>query len=238
MLPSLGQGVSSKRPRTTSSPSPTTPDGTDHLSSLPGEMIEEILRLLPLDDAVRTSGLAKPWRYRWAVCPGLKLTAEDPPAAVDLVLTRYACDVPRAHLEVPQEALGKIDGWIRALAAKGIRCLAVCFNPGVALRLPPLPASLFSCGELTSLLLKHCDIPALPPAFDGFPGLFELELEGVNFGEDGERTFEALIAKSPSLTCLSILFPSISRDDAEENYDFKEWKIRAPNLKILRMSAW
>ncbi|CAL5022359.1 unnamed protein product [Urochloa decumbens] len=238
MLPSQAQGVSSKRPRTASSPSPATPDGTDHLSSLPVEMIEEILRRLPLDDIVRTSGLAKPWRYLWAECPGLKLIAEDPPAAVDLVLTRYACNVSRAHLEVPQESLGKTDGWIRALAAKGIRCLAVCFNPEVAFRLPPLPASLFSCGELTSLLLKHCDIPALPPGFDGFPGLLELELEDVNFGEDGERTFEALITKSPSLTCLSILSPSISSDDAEGNYNYRQWTIRAPNLKILRMSAW
>ncbi|CAL4969769.1 unnamed protein product [Urochloa decumbens] len=236
MLPSLGHGVSSKRLRTTSSPSPTTPDGTDYLSSLPVEMIEEILWCLPLDDAVRTSGLAKPWRYLWAECPGLELIAEDPPGAIDLVLTRYACDVSHARHEVPPESLGKIDGWIRALAAKGIRRLAVCFNPEGAFRLPLLPASLFSCGQLTTLLLKHCDIPTLPPAFDGFPGLLELELEYVNFGEDGERTFEALIAKSPSLTCLSILFPSISSDDAEENY--REWKIRAPYLKILRMSAW
>ncbi|CAL4969770.1 unnamed protein product [Urochloa decumbens] len=235
MLPSLGmQGHSSKRPRNTSSPSPATPDGaTDHLSSLPDEMAEEILRRLPLDDVVRTSCLAKPWRFRWANCRGLELIAKDPPAAVDFVLTRYACGVSHAHLE---ESLGKIDGWIRALDAKGIRCLAVCFNPEGALRLPLVPASLFSCSDLTSLLLKHCDIPALPPAFDGFPGLLELELEYVNFGEDGERTFEALIAKSPSLACLSILFPSISSDDDEENY--REWKIRAPNLKILRMSAW
>ncbi|CAL4888080.1 unnamed protein product [Urochloa decumbens] len=180
MLPSLRmQGHSSKRPRNTSSPSPATPDGaTDHLSSLPDKMAEEILRRLPLDDVVRTSCLAKPWRFRWANCRGLELIAKDTPAAVDFVLT----------------------------------------------------------SDLTSLLLKHCDIPALPPAFDGFPGLLELELEYVNFGEDGERTLEALIAKSPSLACLSILFPSISSDDDEENY--REWKIRAPNLKILRMSAW
>ncbi|CAL5058589.1 unnamed protein product [Urochloa decumbens] len=241
-MPSLGlQRLSSKRPRKTSSPSPATPDGTtDHLTPLPDEMVEEILRRLPLDDAVRTSFLAKPWRFRWTNCPGLELSAQDPPAAVDFFLTRYGCDVSRAHLEVPHESLGKIDGWIRALAAKGIRCLAVCFIPEGALRLPLLPASLFSCGELTTLMLKHCDIPALPPGFDGFPGLLELKLEYVNFGEDGERTFEALIAKSPSLTCLSILFPSISSDDDddEENYNYREWKIRAPNLKIFKMSAW
>ncbi|CAN6251345.1 unnamed protein product [Urochloa humidicola] len=237
MFPSLGQDVSSKRLRT-SSPSPATPDGTtDRLSSLPVEMIEEILRCLPLDDFVRTSGLAKSWRYLWAECPGLEIIAEDPPAAVDLILTRYNCNVSRAHLEVPPESLGKIDGWIRALATKGIRCLAVCFDPEVAFRLRLVPASLFSCGKLTSLLLKHCEIPALLPAFDGFPGLLELQLEDVHFGEDGERTLEALIAKSSSLTCLSILSPTISNDD-EGNYNYSEWTIRAPNLKILRMSAW
>ncbi|PVH66108.1 hypothetical protein PAHAL_1G151800 [Panicum hallii] len=234
MVPSSsGQG---KRPRTTPL-SPAIADGTDHLSSLPVEMLEEILRRLLLDDAVRTSALAKHWRYRWAECPGLKLVfvAEDPPAAVDAVLAGYTCNVSHAQLEVAPESNGKVDCWIRALAAKGIRYLVLCFIPAFSLILPTVPASLFSCRELTSLLLKSCVFPALPSSSDGFPNLLALQLDDVNFGENGEMTAEALIAMSPLLRSLGIMFPSIDADD-EGNYS--EWTIRAPNLKILRICAW
>ncbi|XP_022683902.1 F-box/FBD/LRR-repeat protein At1g13570-like [Setaria italica] len=236
MMLSLALGLSSKRPRTTSR-SPATPDGPDHLSPLPVEMVEEILRRLPLDDAVRTSALAKPWRYRWAECPGLELVAGDPPAAVDAVLNRYTCNVSRAQLDVPEESYCKIDGWLRALATKGIRYLVVCFTPVLLLRLPLLPSSLFSCRELTSLLLKHCDIPPLPPSFDSFPNLLALQLDDVSFVENGERTFEALIAKCPSLRSLILLFPSIGSDHMHEG-NYSDWTIRAPNLKHFIISAW
>jgi len=234
MMPSPVQG---KHPRTTPL-SPAIPDGTDHLSSLPVEMTEEILRRLSLDDAVRTSALAKPWRYRWAECPGFKLVfvAEDPPAAVDAVLAGYACNVSYAQLDVAPESNGKVDGWIRALAAKGIRCLVLCFTLVLSMRWLPVPASLFSCRELTSLLLKSCEIPALRSSSDGFPNLLALELDDVNFWENGQKTFEALIARSPLLRSLRIMFPSINGEDDGGNYS--EWTIRAPNLRILSMGAW
>jgi len=201
-------------------------------------MTEEILRRLSLDDAVRTSALAKPWRYRWAECPGFKLVfvAEDPPAAVDAVLAGYACNISYAQLDVAPESNGKVDGWIRALAAKGIRCLVLCFTLVLSMRWLPVPASLFSCRELTSLLLKSCEIPALRSSSDGFPNLLALELDDVNFWENGQKTFEALIARSPLLRSLRIMFPSINGEDDGGNYS--EWTIRAPNLRILSMGAW
>ncbi|KAF8656898.1 hypothetical protein HU200_060460 [Digitaria exilis] len=218
----------------------------DHLSSLPVEMHEEILRRLPLEDAIRTSGLANSWRYRWARCPGLKLVfGEDDSttaAAVDAFLARYTCNVSHAQIELGDEPHTiDIDGWLRALAAKAIRYLVLRFMPSDSslLRIMPLaPASLFSCSQLTSLVLERCNIPALPPSFNGFPSLETLQLDVVNFAENGEKTFEALIAKSPLLRSLNCQYPSISGDDDDNGGNYCEWTIRAPNLKLLSFWAW
>uniref|UniRef100_M1E051 Ubiquitin-protein ligase n=2 Tax=Solanum tuberosum TaxID=4113 RepID=M1E051_SOLTU len=45
----------------------------DVLSSLPDNVIDEILMCLPLREAVRTSILSTKWRYKWCKIPDLKL---------------------------------------------------------------------------------------------------------------------------------------------------------------------
>lgn len=94
--------------------------------------------------------------------------------------------------------------------------------------------SLFSCGELTSLLLQGCDIPPLPEAFKGFPNLTHLYFSAVTFPIHGETTLEALIARSPSLHSLYILALSIARQNGGH---FDEWVIRAPKLKLLHLTS-
>ncbi|KAF8645524.1 hypothetical protein HU200_066160 [Digitaria exilis] len=179
---SQGQLLSSKRPRTNAavSPSTPTPGGMDHLSSPPRRDARERSSVaFRLKTPLRTSGLANSWRYRWARCPGLKLVfGEDDSttaAAVDAFLARYTCNVSHAQIELGDEPHTiDIDGWLRALAAKAIRYLVLRFMPSDSslLRIMPLaPASLFSCSQLTSLVLERCNIPALPPSFNGFPTL-------------------------------------------------------------------
>ncbi|KAJ3704122.1 hypothetical protein LUZ61_007827 [Rhynchospora tenuis] len=45
----------------------------DRISSLPSEVIASILSRLPLEDAVRTSVLARSWRHLWTFSPRLRL---------------------------------------------------------------------------------------------------------------------------------------------------------------------
>ncbi|KAL0392150.1 UNVERIFIED_CONTAM: F-box/FBD/LRR-repeat protein [Sesamum radiatum] len=43
----------------------------DRISNLPSNVIDNILTLLPLHDAVRTSVLSKGWQYKWVTVPYL-----------------------------------------------------------------------------------------------------------------------------------------------------------------------
>ncbi|KAL0432606.1 UNVERIFIED_CONTAM: F-box/FBD/LRR-repeat protein [Sesamum latifolium] len=42
---------------------------TDLISSLPCDVIDNILKYLPLNDAVKTSILSREWRYKWETVP-------------------------------------------------------------------------------------------------------------------------------------------------------------------------
>ncbi|KAK3152828.1 hypothetical protein QOZ80_2BG0164100 [Eleusine coracana subsp. coracana] len=230
----------SKRPRV-QSPSPAIPpaDGRDILSSLPSEMLEEILRRLPsIYDVVCTSGLSKSWRRRWANCPGLvfEFCRYDPPAAVDAVLNGYACPIGDFKLTITQEshANGKAHGWIRALAAKGITSLSVLMNQHAwPWQVDVLSSSVFSCRELTSLVLQSCIMPPVPPGFQGFPNLDYLELREVM--TRFPPTLETMISMSPSLTSLSIVFPNILSNNDDGSFD--NWVIQAPNVKKFELRS-
>nr|GFD20615.1 hypothetical protein [Tanacetum cinerariifolium] len=48
----------------------------DRISNIPSSIIETILCLLPIEEAVRTSILSKEWRYRWIKIPKLVFVEE------------------------------------------------------------------------------------------------------------------------------------------------------------------
>ncbi|TVT99995.1 hypothetical protein EJB05_54603, partial [Eragrostis curvula] len=193
--------IPSKRPRL-SSPSPAKPpaDGRDLLSSLPGEMLEEILRRLNIDEAR--------------------------PAAVDSVLAAYASRIGVFSLQITEESYGKADGWIRALAAKGVRSLKLFFFR-YPQELGVLPAPVFSCSELTTLELECCHMPPVPSDFRGFPHLLHLKLREIHTRHP--KTLEAIISMSPSLTFLCIAYLHITSNNDDGTFD--EWVINAPNVK-------
>ncbi|KAL6629384.1 hypothetical protein ACP70R_029149 [Stipagrostis hirtigluma subsp. patula] len=226
----------SKRPRQPPRP-PTVADsppddGTDLMTILPNYLIEEILSRLPIDDAVRTSTLAKSWYNRWAKCPELQLQffADDPPVAVDSVLSGYKCSISKFELHVMRESMGNSDGWLYTLATKGVRSLKLYFVPIHFWDIAVVPPSLFSCSELTSLELQFWEIPHVPSSFQGFSNLTELQLYEVRFPKNGVSILEALINMAPLLSDLGIIFPDIQAND-DGHYD--EWVIRAPKLKII-----
>ncbi|OEL24259.1 hypothetical protein BAE44_0014724 [Dichanthelium oligosanthes] len=63
---------------------------------------------------------------------------------------------------------------------------------------------------------------------------FRLCLYGVGFPENGVRGLEALIAESPLLEALCLdELRILEEDDSDEEFEFEEWVIQAPNLREL-----
>ncbi|KAL6888960.1 hypothetical protein ACP4OV_009986 [Aristida adscensionis] len=228
------------KPQVSPPTAPSSDDGTDHLTTLRRDMVQEIFRRLPIKDVVRTSVLAKAWRSRWVSCPNLELSFynDDPPAAVDSVLGSYVHrPVSKFELHVGREFMGKVDGWLCNLAAMGVRSLELRFVPTdifEAFAGPIIPSSLFSCIEITYLELQFWKIPTIQSSFHGFSKLVKLILDEVSLPKKGERILELLISMSPLLTVLCIKFPKFKNEDNGVYHgEYDKWVIRAPKLKII-----
>ncbi|XP_016451439.2 F-box/FBD/LRR-repeat protein At1g13570 [Nicotiana tabacum] len=174
----------------------------DMLSSLPENVIDDILLRLPLRDVVRTSILSKKWRYNWCRLPELALDQTLWITKKDLMyfahkFTKIVTHFMRFHdgpitkftLFIPYlERSPNIDKLIRFLCRNGIRHLV--------LRLPirgnlyELPPSFFTCFELRHLTLQNLLILP-PPAFRGFDRLIILELRDVTISS---KLLESLIS--------------------------------------------
>nr|XP_018623306.1 F-box/FBD/LRR-repeat protein At1g13570-like isoform X1 [Nicotiana tomentosiformis]XP_018623307.1 F-box/FBD/LRR-repeat protein At1g13570-like isoform X1 [Nicotiana tomentosiformis]XP_018623308.1 F-box/FBD/LRR-repeat protein At1g13570-like isoform X1 [Nicotiana tomentosiformis] len=174
----------------------------DMLSSLPENVIDDILVRLPLRDVVRTSILSKKWRYNWCRLPELALDQTLWITKKDLMyfthkFTKIVNHIMRFHdgpitkftLFIPYlERSPNIDKLIRFLRRNGIRHLV--------LRLPirgnpyELPPSFFTCFELRHLTLQNCSVQP-PPACRGFDRLISLELRDVTISS---KLLESLIS--------------------------------------------
>ena len=218
----------SRRPRLSSSSAPhqaaATPptNSRDLLASLPSEHLDEIFRRLPIKDVVRTSTLAKGWRNRWVICPGLQLvfSSNNPIGAVDSVLSKYTCHVEVFEVHITNQCCSMLEGWFHALADKGVGSIKFNCFPATHFEAAIVPNSLFMCRGITKLFLEFCKIPLLPSTFQGFSELELLVVHKVIFPKNGERTFEALISMSPSLKTLEIMSPMF---ESHDDLVYSEW---------------
>lgn len=229
-------------PRQKSRPAPAEESDTS-LDSLPSEIHERIISFLPVRDAVRTSAVFRAWRRIWESAPGL---AHDwgygaDPAHADAVLARYSRPVSSFIFHLLETSFHRADDWVPLLARKGVQKLKLHFSPGRN-EDPYIDVSIFSCRELTYLDLVDCDIPDAPVGSAGFPNLTKLCLHRVGFPDNGVRGLEALIAESPLLKelCLHDLRLPVGEeedDDGDEDNEFEEWVIQAPNLRELAINS-
>ncbi|TVU05612.1 hypothetical protein EJB05_48781 [Eragrostis curvula] len=200
----------------------------DLLSSLPLEVLDNILSRVHIRAVVRTSVLSRAWRGRWESLPSVDLTRSlgIVPANIDALLLRRSAPVRTFRLDAHDGSwyVDALHDWLLYLSRNGIRDLNLSFPRGNF----RLHSSLFSCRELTSLKLKSCRLPPTPPGFAGFPCLKTLELCKVIVPEHGGRQLEALIGASPLLEKVELLKAELLGDDPDD-----EWVIRGPNLREL-----
>ncbi|XP_071695471.1 F-box/FBD/LRR-repeat protein At1g13570-like [Rutidosis leptorrhynchoides] len=173
----------------------------DRISTLPQPIIDTILCLLPIEDAVRTSILSRDWRYRWTTIPELffdevMIGAEQFFDAVNQVLLLHQGPLLKFSLiedEIRDEIGDELDQIISHLSRMNtVKIFSLVLNKYNEYR---LPLSFFSLHQLTNLHLHNVSIYD-QPTFDGFGSLSSLYLHGVKIST---KTLVHLVSSCPLL---------------------------------------
>ncbi|KAL6012587.1 hypothetical protein ACLOJK_003076 [Asimina triloba] len=136
----------------------------DRVSNLPPNVLQAVLMLLPIKDAVRTSILSSNWRYTWTAIPHLVFNGDcAPPSSyhsdldhlrrvniVDQVLLHHQGPIHKFELNRFLRFCPDVDRWILFLSNRGIQQLRLISWDG---RLHKPSSRLFSCQHLRSLIL-------------------------------------------------------------------------------------
>lgn len=181
----------------------------DLISSLPCDIIQNILKRLILRDAVRTSILSREWRYKWATLPALvlkyfsqlKLSAnQDLNTVVNQILMLHQGPVKEFEVDyMDLESCHYLHQWLDLLSNHHLQRLFLHWRVGMK-DYGRLPCNFFSFSQLRYLYLSKCLI-RLPSSFKGFSRLVSLEIENVKIKCHKLSSF---ISMSPLLQCLVI----------------------------------
>ncbi|XP_058193515.1 F-box/FBD/LRR-repeat protein At1g13570-like isoform X3 [Rhododendron vialii] len=182
---------------------------SDIISHVPGNILENILMCLPLQDAARTSLLSRKWRYVWSKLP--QLVFDDKfyrhvygtkhaklLMIIYQVLLFHRGPIIKFTLTLSGlENCSEIDQLIRFVSSNDIQDFALHIWQR---ELYKLPSSLYSCLQLRHLNLSSCMIKP-PPGFEGFTRLISLDLCDVVIADD---VLSSLISNCPLLEDLTL----------------------------------
>ncbi|KAJ4801540.1 F-box family protein [Rhynchospora pubera] len=196
----------------------------DFLSSLPSEILANILVKLPIKEAVRTSILSSKWKYSWTLIPDLvfkwDIAESELTRIVDKVLLVHQGPILKFVLNSCQNVhLVAIHRWLLVLSKFGLKHLRFSNSGFYCL----VPSSLFSCHKLEHLDIS-CGVINAPQCFQGFKFLRYLDLCGYKLLG---ITIEKIVSGCPLLESLTLS-------------DFVEHGclvIRAPNLVQLHLEG-
>ncbi|KAI7755858.1 hypothetical protein M8C21_023196 [Ambrosia artemisiifolia] len=200
----------------------------DIITTLPQTIIETILCLLPIEDAVRTSILSREWRYKWTTIPKLVFSLS---TVISLTERRHLSNgkkifrierdmrtndrrskLLQAIYQVLSLRQGPIQEFTLIMNVQDTKyeidqiMLDLSTNHTVlklTLELTgfSLPMSLFELHQLTDLSLNSCKITRVP-AFNGFGSLTSLSLEFVCISTE---CLMQLLSVCPSIKSLKLL---------------------------------
>ncbi|XP_076927839.1 F-box/FBD/LRR-repeat protein At1g13570-like [Bidens hawaiensis] len=186
----------------------------DFISNMPDNVVTSILDRLPLQDTVRTSILARNWRFYWTMLSQLVLDKDffkyllekEGEKCYRRIISRLILDIKGAitkfSLCINKEVLDDEDikHWFLLLSRKGVKDVTL-ISEWHRLRFK-LPTHLFSCLELKHLDLYRCYFNP-PRSFHGFPNLLSLKLSRVQFES---RKLGDFFTLSPVLEILNLDF--------------------------------
>ncbi|GAU38300.1 hypothetical protein TSUD_157850 [Trifolium subterraneum] len=196
----------------------------DRISCLPGHVTDQILSLLPIEEAVQTSVLSSKWRNKWHTIPNLVFDPHcvaEYPSIVDHVLLLHSGPInkfeisDRDRVPVNSSVATDIDRWILHLIRNSVKELVLdLVLMGERYK---IPWCLFSCQSLDRLELYSCLLKP-PTTFEGLRNLTSLDLDHVTITQDD---LEKFISGCPQLENLMLT-------DID---NITQLNIHAPNLK-------
>ncbi|PHU18809.1 hypothetical protein BC332_09960, partial [Capsicum chinense] len=191
----------------------------DIISSLPLDLIACILGKVSVREAVRTSVLAKKWRFYYLYIPQIvfdnefckelddsfekkgcyihELQCNQFDEIITKSLLLHPGELEKFKVCIPYDAstmVPYVNKWILCLSWRNIKKLTLTYNTLIT-QSHKLPPYFFSCLELTSLKLKNFVLTP-PLEFKGFLSLYKLILVGVDFTNN---CFESFISSCPLL---------------------------------------
>ncbi|KAL5728078.1 hypothetical protein ACHQM5_001201 [Ranunculus cassubicifolius] len=180
----------------------------DRISSLPKEVIGEILILLPIRDAIKTSLLSSNWRYKWNSMPQLVFNRDSMLSTKNSDLVKFVDCVLLLHNGVISEfklvkfldiCCSDVERWMVVLSKKGLQHLVLSFKKEGEFY--KAPTCLFNCEKLRTLSLDRCEL-RVPSQFRGMSYLTNLEFRYVRLTNE---TFEKLVLELPFLGTLKLV---------------------------------
>lgn len=216
-------------------------NGEDRISNLPDCLIYHILSFLDMTYVLRTSVLAKRWRYFWTSLSTINLDSDfckflesedENFSFVDRVLMlRDSSDIKKFHLDWSQrdpEIATRVNTWILGAVSRNVQDLHIILSLWEYQKFK-FPQSLFSCKSLTKLSLdlglSFDSIISLPKSMNfHLPMLKYLKLSGLSIYK--RELTNKLFSSCPVLESLIIKRCCVNLDN-----------VYAPKLKYFKVNS-
>lgn len=204
----------------------------DLVSTMPDNVITNIMDRLPIQDAVRTSIFSRNWRYKWTLITQLVCDANFYVSLPDIekfgrivswLLLNLKGPITKCSLYIEDECYFEdINYWVMYLSGQGIKdftLINVTETPYM------LHSHFFSCQELTHLELYNCVFQQMHDSI-GFPNLLSLNLCMVTFESSKCGEF---LTRSPLLEFLKVFFTCLTGVIKQDQI------AKLENLKVLSL---
>jgi hypothetical protein len=204
-----------KEAGTAAAPKEQESHGTgDLISSLPDEILEAIITLLPTKDGGRTQGLSRRWRHLWRTAP-LNLEVRTlhpalfpsgvPPSAVSSIVSEHPGPARRFYFLGLRTGGGdlssELETWFRSRALANLRELNIRYSLPSPSSDRLLSSLLRSASTLRVVSISYIDFPDQIAPSMSFPLLKQLSLLDLSISES---VFHGLLSGCHALESLFV----------------------------------